>query len=242
MPALSVIVPCLNEAESLAELVARLEAALGPFLPEAGDAEVLLIDDGSTDDSPARIQRLQQEFPRVRSVRHPARLGIPAAWRSGVTAARGAWICVLDGDLQYEPEQIRRLWDARDDGRADIIQGARAMVERRWDVRLLLSRGLSGLLNAAFGMSLRDNKSGFFLCRREVLEHLLAFEGRYRHWQCFVMVAAHHHGYRIHQLETPFHPRLRGRSAFGRFGLGPALGVATDLVTAAREYRGVLRS
>jgi phenylacetate-CoA ligase len=175
-------------------------------------------------------------------VRHPARLGIPAAWRSGVSAARGAWICVLDGDLQYEPEQIRRLWDARDEANADIVQGARAMAERRWDVRLLLSRGLSALLNVAFGMSLRDNKSGFFLCQRQVLDRLLAFDGRYRHWQCFVMVAAHHHGYRIHQLETPFHPRLRGRSAFGRFGLGPALGVATDLFTAAREYRGVSRS
>src|SRR6185369_10353338 len=103
MPALSVIVPCLNEAESLGELVARLEATLGPLFAAPGEAEVLLIDDGSTDDTPARMQRLQQEYPRVRSVRHPARLGIPAAWRSGVAAARGAWVCVLDGDLQYEP-------------------------------------------------------------------------------------------------------------------------------------------
>ena len=60
----------------------------------------------------------------------------------------------------------------------------------------LLSRGLCGVLNLLFGMSSRDNKSGFFMCRREVLRDLLAFQGSYRHWQCFVMVAAHHRGYR----------------------------------------------
>jgi phenylacetate-CoA ligase len=242
MSALSVIVPCLNEADSLPDLVARLEATLGQLFPAPSDAEVLLIDDGSTDETAACVQRLERDFPRVRGLRHSTRQGIPAAWRSGVVNARGAWICVLDGDLQYEPEQIRHLWEARDQANADIVQGARAMVERRPDMRLLFSRGLNVLLNVGFDMSLRDNKSGFFLCRRQVLETLLAFQGRYRHWQCFVMVAAHHHGYRIHQFETPFHPRRRGQSAFGRIGLGPALGVAADLWTAVREYRGVIRS
>lgn len=241
MSALSVIVPCLNEADSLPELVARVSATLQVLFPEQDDAEILLIDDGSSDDSWNTIQRLQQDCPRLRGLRHPVRQGIPAAWRSGVTAARGSWVCVLDGDLQYEPEEIRRLWEARDPGTIDIVQGARALAERQRDVRLLFSRGLSVLLNTTFGMSLRDNKSGFFLCRRQVLETLLAFDGRYHHWQCFVMVAAHHHGYRIHQIETPFHPRLRGRSAFGRVGLGPALGVAADLFAALREYRGVMQ-
>jgi phenylacetate-CoA ligase len=92
------------------------------------------------------------------------------------------------------------------------------------------------LLNASFGMSLRDNKSGFFLCHREVLTTLLGFRRRYRHWQCFVMVAAHHHGYRIHEIETPFRPRHAGRSAFGRLALGPSLAVMLDLPTALREY------
>jgi hypothetical protein len=90
-------------------------------------------------------------------------------------------------------------------------------------------------------MSSRDNKSGFFLCRRAVLADLLRFRGRYRHWQCFVMVAAHHRGYRIHEVETSFRPRRSGRSAFGSLALGPALVVALDLLTAWREYRPVRR-
>ena len=239
MPVLSVIVPCLNEADSLPELVARVEATLRDLLAPDAKGEVILVDDGSSDDTWERIRRFEQGSSMVRGIRHPTRLGIPAAWRSGVAAARAAFVCVLDGDLQYEPEEIRRLWELRDRPDVDIVQGARAFGARPRDARFLMSRGLNGILNLAFRMSLRDNKSGFFLCRREVLQRLLIFDGRYRHWQCFVMVAAHHHGYRIHQIETPFHPRKRGQSAFGRLGLLPALGVAADLATAAREYRGV---
>ena len=238
MAALSVVVPCLNEAASLPELARRMEGALAGLFPAApaGAFELLLIDDGSTDGTWETIERLSRAYPFVRGVRHPARRGIPAAWRSGVAAASGAWTCVLDADLQYEPEEIPRLWCAREQTNADIVQGARASAGRGRDARLVMSRGLNGILNVAFGMSLRDNKSGFFLCRRETFARLLGFRERYRHWQCFVMVAAHHHGFRIHQLETPFHPRRTGRSAFGRLGLGPALGVALDLFAARREY------
>lgn len=235
MAALTVVVPCLNEAASLPELVRRIDAALAGLFPPGG-FELILIDDGSTDGTWAVIEALARACSFVRSVRHGARRGIPAAWRSGVAAATGAWTCVLDADLQYEPEEIPRLWRARQETGADIVQGARAAAGRGRDARLLMSRGLNSVLNGVFGMSLRDNKSGFFLCRRETFARLLGFRERYRHWQCFVMVAAHHHGFRIHQLETPFHPRRAGRSAFGRVGLGPALGVALDLFAARREY------
>ena len=94
---------------------------------------------------------------------------------------------------------------------------------------------LSALLNGVFGMRLRDNKSGFFICRRDVLADLLSYRGHYRHWQCFVMVAAHRRGYRIHQVDTPFRPRSRGRSAFGSVPLMATAGVTLDLWQAIRE-------
>jgi phenylacetate-CoA ligase len=237
MPGLSVLVPCLNEAAGLARLVAQVQAALkAPALAEAGESELILVDDGSQDESWDAIARLCGSDPRIRSVRHERNQGIPAAWTSGLAVARGEWICVIDADLQYEPSEISRLWEALRRTDADIIQGARADDARRRDLRFLLSRGLCALLNATFGMSLRDNKSGFFLCHRRVLGTLLGFRQRYRHWQCFVMVAAHHHGYRIHEIETPFRARHVGRSAFGRLALGPSLAVMLDLPTALREY------
>jgi phenylacetate-CoA ligase len=238
MARLSIIVPCLDEAASLPELVRRVSATCARLFPAPGDAELLLIDDGSTDDSWAVIERLTRDQPFVRGLRHPRRRGIPAAWQTGVTAARGALVCVLDADLQYEPEEIARLWELRLRTNVDVAQGARASLERGRDPRLFFSRGLNHLLNVGFAMSLHDNKSGFFLCARDDLARLLAARRSYRHWQCFVMVAAHHGGLSIAQIETPFHPRMAGRSAFGRWGLRAALAVARDLVTAARQYRG----
>jgi len=173
----------------------------------------------------------------VRYLHHARTRGIPAAWRTAHAAARGDWVCTIDADLQYQPEQIPRLWEALHDSGADIVQGVRSDASRSRDLRFLLSKGLGALLNRTFGMSLRDNKSAFFLCRREVLASLLGYRQHYRHWQCFVMVAAHHHGYRIHEVETPFAPRRNGRSAFGTLALGPTLGVAIDFLPALREYR-----
>jgi glycosyltransferase involved in cell wall biosynthesis len=234
MRGLSVLVPCLNEAANLAPLVERLHAALQA--PAFAPAEIVLVDDGSSDDTRRRFGELATRFQGVRGLHHDRPRGIPAAWRTGHAAARGEWICTIDADLQYQPEEIPRLWQAMHDSGADIVQGARSDASRTRDLRFVLSKGLGGLLNRTFGMSLRDNKSAFFMCRREVLASLLGYRERYRHWQCFVMVAAHHHGYRIHEVDTPFAPRRGGRSAFGRLALGPALGVAFDFVPALKEY------
>jgi phenylacetate-CoA ligase len=242
MPALSLLVPCLNEADSLPRFVERAWEALDRWSPAAaGQWEIVLVDDGSRDATWDRIDRLRRQYPGLRSVRHQRTAGIPTAWRTGVAHAGGESVCVIDADLQYDPAEIPRLWSALQAGDAEIVQGVRAPLGRRRDSRYLLSRGLCGLLNLLFGMSSRDNKSGFFMCRREVLRDLLSFQGRYRHWQCFVMVAAHHRGYRIRELETPFGARHAGRSAFGTIALGPAVGVALDLVTALREYPPVRR-
>jgi phenylacetate-CoA ligase len=235
---LSILVPCLNEAAGLPELVRRAARAVGaPALADAGPIELVFVDDGSADETWSRLEGLGAAHAgvAVRAVRHPRREGIPSAWRSAVAAARGEWVCTLDADLQYEPEEIARLWQARAQSGADLVQGVRAGARPR-DLRFVISRGLSGLLNVVFGMSLRDNKSGFFLCRRETLAALLEVRGRFHHWQCFVMVAAHHRGLRIEEVDTPFHPRRAGKSAFGALALGPALGVAVDFVTALREY------
>src|SRR5438045_341714 len=72
--------------------------------------------------------------------------------------------------------------------------------------------GLNTMLNTAFGMSLKDNKSGFILCAREVMEDLLSYRGTYFYWQSFIMVAAHAKGYTYKEVETLFENRRAGKS------------------------------
>src|SRR4051812_47589565 len=100
---LSIIVPCLNEEANLPELVRRIGEVLRHD-PDALTGELILVDDGSTDNSPAVMAELASKYPFVRPQRHPHNRGIAAAWKTGVAAARGHLCCLIDADLQYQPE------------------------------------------------------------------------------------------------------------------------------------------
>src|SRR6476619_6263253 len=97
-PAVSVVVPVRNEAGNIAPLVAEIAAAL------AGQAfEVIYVNDGSTDGTVAELQRLQAEHDWLRQMRHASSCGQSAALRTGIAAARGPIIAMLDGDGQNDP-------------------------------------------------------------------------------------------------------------------------------------------
>lgn len=231
---LSVIVPCLNEELNIPELAARI---LRVF--EAGQVrgELVIIDDGSTDGTAAVIRDLMRKHEGVVGCFHPENRGIAAAWKSGAAAARGTLVAILDADLQYQPEDLLRLRRELYDHSVDIVQGWRSAVGRRKDRRYTLSRGFNVLLNAAFGMRLRDNKSGFLMCSREVFLDLLTYKGSYFYWQSFVMVAAHAKGYSYKEIETIFEQRRQGVSFLDKTAQVAALKSFVDLGKAAWEYR-----
>ena len=104
MPELSVVIPIKNESESIPQLYAELVAALDPFRP----FELIFIEDGSTDDSFARLSRLQGGDPRVRVIRFRRNFGQTAAFAAGFAFARGRYIVTTDGDLQNDPADIPR--------------------------------------------------------------------------------------------------------------------------------------
>ena len=133
------------------------------------------------------------------------------AWLSGLEAARGSLVCLIDSDLQNLPEDVPRLYEAYVDGSADIVQAIRCAAPGVTRNRFF-SRGLNGLLNVVFQMHSRDNKSGFILCRREVLTHVLQTRYTYRYFQNFLGVAAHARGYTISEIETIFGQRNGGTS------------------------------
>src|SRR5260370_30085422 len=93
------------------------------------------------------------------------------------------------------------------------------------------------MLNGAFGMNLKDNKSGFILCAREVMEDLLSYRGNYYYWQSFIMVAAHVKGYTYKQIETLFENRRAGKSFLDNAQVKAVARSFVDIGKALLEYR-----
>jgi phenylacetate-CoA ligase len=234
MKEVSIIVPCLNEEANVPELVNRVGQVF-----EVGklDGELVLVDDGSTDRTWEKIEELQKTNPWLVGRRHSRNQGIAAGWRTGVAAASGKLVAILDADLQYQPEDVLRLKRELEVSNVDIVQGWRSPVGRDKGPRYYYSRGLNTLLNTTFGMSLQDNKSGFILTAREIFEDLLSFRGDYYYWQSFIMVAAHAKGYTYKQIETLFEPRRAGKSFLENAPVKAVLRSFVDIGRAFVEYR-----
>jgi phenylacetate-CoA ligase len=231
---LTVVVPCFNEELNLSELTDRM---LRVFDAGKVKAELLLVDDGSTDSTARVIRELMQRDERVIGLFHPANKGMAAAWRTGVDAARGVHVAVIDADLQYQPEDVLRLRRTLMDHSVDVVQGWRSSVGREKGRRYYLSRGFNALLNGAFGMRLHDNKSGFVCCAKEVFQDLLTYKGDYHYWQSFVMVAAHAKGYSYREIETLFDNRKQGVSFLEKTAYRAAARSFVDLGKALWEYK-----
>src|SRR5439155_11087637 len=120
--------------------------------------------DGSTDGTWAAIEDLREQWSdRVVAVKHKRNSGIAAAWRSGIDAAKGRYVCFLDADLQHPPEEVVTLYRRLLQSRADMVQGTRSSIERLRDSRMVFSRVLNVLLNILFRTWAADSKSGFVL-------------------------------------------------------------------------------
>ena len=232
---ISVVAPCLNEEANLELLAERLFTTTG----EAGlSCELVLVDDGSTDRTWDVIGKLEaMHGDAVVGVRHGENRGIPASWRSGVAAARGAYVCLIDSDLQNPPEEVVTLYRRLAESPYDLVQGYRSKIGRLRDSRLVFSRVLNLLLNSLFGMSSRDNKSGFVLAPRRVMEDVLTYRRTYRHFQTFVTVSAKAKGYSILEVETLFQSRNAGQSFLASRSLRVSLEALLDLVPAFLEFR-----
>ena len=231
---LSVVAPCFNEADNVGELVDRLNAM---FARRQVHGEVVLVDDASTDGTPGVLRKLAQDVKNLVVRTHATNGGIEAGWRTGLQAARGAYVCFIDADLQNPPEDVWRLYQELLFSRVDLVQGTRSTLVRERDSRYFLSRGLNVILNALFGMRAADNKSGFILGRKEVLEDVLRHRFNYRFYQTFIRVAAHFRGYSVREVETLFEKRLAGASFMSRFPASVVSVVWIDLAKALIEFR-----
>lgn len=231
---ISVIVPCHNEAETLLELAERVAKV---FATRKLDGELIVVDDGSTDQTGRLLDDIAARFPFAKVVHHPRRMGIAAAWKSGLDIATGRYVVVMDSDLEYLPEDIHRLYRHLGYSNADVVQGWRSHIARPRDIRYVVSRTLDVLLRRLFRLPLFDSKSGFFICERAAFAHILERRFAYHHFQTLVMVSAHHKGYRIEQVETLYVDRRLGRSFFSAFPVRVIVQTLADLAKGLIEFR-----
>ena len=122
---LSVVVPVRNEQDNVESLIAEIQAALQPVIQH----EIIYIDDGSTDDTYAKLKALQRQYSQLRIVRHAKSCGQSTAVRTGVKFAKFDWIATLDGDGQNNPADIPKLLSALTEG-VELVSGNRRQSRR----------------------------------------------------------------------------------------------------------------
>lgn len=151
---ISVVMPAYNEGLALESVLARLQATLSE-LEARYRTELIVVDDGSRDDTAAAIAAFVGRFPLTRALRHDTNRGLVAALKTGIRAARGDAIVVLDADLSYAPDIVEPLVRALFERGADVVIASPYMPGGRvgnvpFD-RLLFSRGANWLLSALTG-------------------------------------------------------------------------------------------
>ncbi len=207
-PRVSVLVPAHDEAGNVAELVARVGRAFAARDLTAGQGELVVVNDGSTDGTGELLEQLKPDYPFLRVIHHRRNLGLTAALRTGFRAVRGDLILFLPADLESDPEtDIPLLLDKLAEG-YDIVAGWR---QGRKEGKVFAS-GIYNLVSRwLFGLQLHDMNwiKGF---RREVIESLPPLRSD---WHRFILHIAAHQGYRIGEVATPWHKRRAGRSKFG---------------------------
>ena len=200
----SVLVPAKDEAENL-PLFLQLASEAFAAHPET-QYEVVVIDDGSVDDSWSVLQRLQAQYAFLRVVRHRARRGIADALRTGYLNSTGPVLVFYPADLQFKPEDIPRLVQPILENRADMVTGFK---EGRYE-KAFVSNIYNRLSRALFDVPVKDLNS-VKAYRREIMDALPVRPD----WHRYMIVIAAAEGFTVTEIPVPVYPRNAGKSKFG---------------------------
>ncbi|MCR4376783.1 MAG: glycosyltransferase family 2 protein [Rhodospirillales bacterium] len=176
---LSVVIPCYNEAATLAQVIGKVGQA-----PTAGlELEIVIVDDCSADASLTIAQGLAQHDARIRVLHHPVNQGKGAALRSGFAAASGDLVIVQDADMEYDPADYERLLAPILAGDADVVYGSRFLDRPATQAHYLLhglaNRFLTGLSNLLSGLKLTDMETCYKLVPKTLLDQITISENRF---------------------------------------------------------------
>ncbi|HEY4234651.1 MAG TPA: glycosyltransferase family 2 protein [Lacipirellulaceae bacterium] len=216
---LSVVIPVLDEAESLPQLHRELTRVASE---EGYDLQLVIVDDGSTDASWSVIERLAADDPRVLGIRFRRNFGKAAALAAGFDAASGERIVTLDADLQDDPAEIPQLLAKIDEG-FDLANGWKRVRRDPWQ-RVAASRAFNWLVSGLTGVKLHDHNCGLKCLRREVIHEVRLYGGLHR----FLCVLAATRGFRVGEVAVRHRPRQYGSSKYSMSRFVKAL---VDLLT-----------
>ena len=219
-PELSIFLPVFNEEPNLRPLHLKLDAALKVL---GRTAEIIFVDDGSTDGSLNVLRELAQSDPRVRVVALKRNYGQTAAMAAGIDAAAGDVLIPMDADLQNDPADIVRLLEKLDEG-YDVVSGWRKNRQDKAITRKFPSMVANRLISWIGGVPLHDYGCSLKAYRRESLKDVKLYGEIHR----FIPIYASWDGARVAEIPVNHYARTMGKS---KYGLSRTLKVVFDLMT-----------
>lgn len=216
---LSIVIPIFNERENIDPLCDKLRQEL-PALGQ--EFEVILVNDGSNDGTERALEDAARKNPRFKVINLRRNFGQTAAMMAGIDFARGDVIIPMDGDLQNDPADIRRLLDKLAEG-YDVVSGWRKDRQDSNLTRNIPSRIANRLISWISGIHLRDYGCSLKAYRRDVIKGVRLYGEMHR----FIPIYASWYGARVTEIPVTHHPRTRGNS---KYGLDRILKVILDLL------------
>lgn len=220
-PSISCVVPIFNEEQNIGPLLERLVPVLASLTT---DWEIIVVNDGSTDQTQRILEEYAKADCRIRILQLRRNYGQTAALAAGIQRATKDVIVTLDGDLQNDPADIPRMVEELLRGDYDVVHGWRRHRQDAFLLRNLPSRIANWLIRRVTRVPVHDLGCALRVMRREVAQELELYGEMHR----FVAVLAHWRGARATELITRHYPRRFGRS---KYGLKRTVGVLLDLLT-----------
>ena len=212
---LSVVIPVMNEAESIEPLFRALASALDGI-----EHEIILVDDGSTDSTVAEIERCAPS--NARCVVLNKNYGQTAAMSAGISEAEGELIATMDGDLQNDPADIPMMIEHLESRGLDVVAGRRAGRKDGMVLRKIPSKIANAMIRNMTNVHIRDYGCTLKVFKRDVARNL----GLYGELHRFIPVLVQLYGAKMEEVDVRHHARQYGKS---KYGIGRTLKVLSDL-------------
>jgi glycosyltransferase involved in cell wall biosynthesis len=219
---LSLVIPCYNEEESIPLLLPALDGAQAELTGAGHQVEVILVDDGSRDKSPAMLRQATDTRPWLRVIRLSRNFGQTAAMAAGFADAQGEVVIPLDADMQNDPADIPLLLQKLDEG-FDVVSGWRKDRQDKAITRKLPSVIANRLISRITGVRLHDYGCTLKAYRRDLMMGVHLYGEMHR----FIPIYAAWHGARVTEVPVRHHPRRHGST---KYGLGRVPNVLLDLM------------
>ena len=219
-PELSLFLPVLDEEENLRPMHAKIKAALDTL---GKTAEVIYVDDGSSDGSLNILRQIAGEDGRVRVISLRRNYGQTAAMSAGIDAAKGDILIPMDADLQNDPADIKRLLEKLDEG-YDVVSGWRKNRQDKLISRKIPSQIANRVISWIGGVPLHDYGCSLKAYRRDVIQDVKLYGEMHR----FIPIYAAWAGARVTEIPVDHHARTMGKS---KYGISRTIKVVFDLMT-----------